>query len=56
MNETSLAWISGVNDATSTLVAVSRNDGGSGLLQFVSHDGGNTWTSQGLIPGGVGTT
>jgi hypothetical protein len=55
VNETSLTWISGSDDATSTLVAVSRNDGGYGLLQFVSRDGGSTWTSQGLIPGGVGT-
>jgi Concanavalin A-like lectin/glucanases superfamily len=55
VNETSLAWISGADDATSTLVAVSRNDGGAGLLQFVSRDGGSTWTSQGLIPGGAGT-
>jgi hypothetical protein len=53
VNETSVAWISGSDDATSTLVAVSRNDGGSGLLQFVSRDGGNTWISQGLIPGGA---
>jgi hypothetical protein len=36
-------------------VAVARNDGGSGLIQFVSHDGGSTWTSQGLIPGGYPT-
>jgi hypothetical protein len=55
VNETSLAWISGSDDETSNLVAVSRNDGGSGLLQFVSTDGGDTWTSQGLIPGGAGT-
>lgn len=53
VNETSVAWISGSDDATSTLVAVSRNDGGLGLLQFVSRDGGNTWASQGLIPGGA---
>lgn len=52
INETSLAWISGSDDATSTLIAVSRNDLGSGLLQFVSMDGGGTWTMQGVIPGG----
>ena len=52
VNETSAVWIGGYDDATSTLVAVSRNDNGSGLLQFVSHDGGSTWTNQGLIPGG----
>jgi hypothetical protein len=52
VNETSAVWISGSDDATSTLVAVSRNEGGAGLLQFVSRDGGSTWTSQGLIPGG----
>ena len=52
MNETSLAWISGSDDASSALVAVSRNDGGAGLFQFLSTDGGSTWTSQGLIPDG----
>jgi BNR repeat protein/concanavalin A-like lectin/glucanase superfamily protein len=52
VNETTLAWISGVDDETSTLLAVSRNDGGAGLLQFVSTDGGATWTGQGLIPDG----
>ena len=52
VNETSAAWVSGSDDATSTLVAVSRNEAGAGLLQFVSRDGGSTWTSQGLIPGG----
>ena len=52
VNETSAAWVSGADDATSTLIAISRNDLGSGLLQFVSRDGGNTWTNQGLIPGG----
>ena len=51
VNETSAAWVSGADDAHSTLVAVSRNEGGFGLLQFVSRDGGSTWTSQGLIPG-----
>ena len=52
MNETSLAWISGSDDASSTLVAVSRNDGGGGLFQSISTDGGSTWSSQGLIPDG----
>jgi hypothetical protein len=52
VNETSAAWVSGADDATSTLIAISRHDFGSGLLQFVSRDGGNTWTNQGLIPGG----
>ena len=32
VNETSVAWISGSDDASSTLVAVSRNDGGAGLF------------------------
>lgn len=53
VNETSLAWVSGGDDGSSTLIAVSRHDGGSGLLQFVSRDGGNTWASQGPIPGGA---
>ena len=52
MNETSLAWISGSDDASSALVAVSRNDGGAGLFQSLSTDGGSTWTSQGSIPDG----
>ena len=52
VSETSAVWISGSDDATSTLVAVSRNESGGGLLQFVSRDGGSTWTNQGLIPGG----
>lgn len=52
VNETSLVWISGADDATSTLMAVARNESGGGLLQFVSRDGGDTWTNQGLIPGG----
>lgn len=52
VNETSLVWISGADDASSTLVAVARNDGGTGLIQFVSVDGGSTWTDQGVIPDG----
>ena len=52
INETSAIWISGANDETSTVMAISRNENGGGLLQFVSRDGGNTWTNQGLIPGG----
>jgi hypothetical protein len=52
VNETSAAWVSGSDDATSTLVAISRNENGAGLLQFVSRDGGSTWTNQGVIPGG----
>lgn len=52
INETSAVWISGSDDATSTLVAIARNDTGVGLLQFVSRDGGSTWANQGVIPGG----
>lgn len=52
VSETSAVWISGSDDSTSTLVAIARNERGTGLLQFVSRDGGNTWASQGVIPGG----
>src|SRR5262249_42983026 len=53
INETSLAWLSGSDDATSTVLAVSRHDAGAGLVQFISTDGGATWASQGLIPDGT---
>jgi hypothetical protein len=50
INETAACWISGTTDANSKIIAIARNETTQRIMrQYVSGDGGQTWTDQGPL-------